>query len=103
MSDNVSHSGGSVLQAMQNLPGVMVDRQGGKVQLRGNEKYFLTNIMPSFTGRDTFMLIADEHVTDLNIDYTRPNSHSAWKPVIKQAGRMDTSTQRCTMVQQKMQ
>ncbi|MBD0288080.1 MAG: TonB-dependent receptor, partial [Flavisolibacter sp.] len=39
---------------------------------REDEKYFLTNIMPSFTGKDTFMLIADEHVTDLNIDYIRP-------------------------------
>lgn len=39
---------------------------------REDEKYFLTNIMPAFTGRDTFMLIADENVTDLNIDYIRP-------------------------------
>lgn len=36
VEDNVSQSGGSVLQAMQNLPGVTV--QDGKVQLRGNEK-----------------------------------------------------------------
>lgn len=36
LEDNVSQSGGSVLQAMQNLPGVTV--QDGKVQLRGNEK-----------------------------------------------------------------
>jgi outer membrane receptor protein involved in Fe transport len=33
---NVSQSGGSVLQVMQNLPGITV--QDGKVQLRGNEK-----------------------------------------------------------------
>lgn len=36
VEDNVSQSGGSVLQVMQNLPGVTV--QEGKVQLRGNEK-----------------------------------------------------------------
>ncbi len=36
LADNVSQSGGSVLQSMQNLPGVTV--QDGKVQLRGNEK-----------------------------------------------------------------
>jgi outer membrane receptor protein involved in Fe transport len=36
VEDNVSQSGGSVLQAMQNLPGVTV--QDGKVQLRGNDK-----------------------------------------------------------------
>lgn len=36
VADNLSQSGGSVLQAMQNLPGVTV--QEGKVQLRGNDK-----------------------------------------------------------------
>jgi outer membrane receptor protein involved in Fe transport len=36
VADNVSQSGGSVLQAMQNLPGVTV--QEGKILLRGNEK-----------------------------------------------------------------
>ncbi|MCA0428237.1 MAG: TonB-dependent receptor family protein [Bacteroidetes bacterium] len=36
VEDNISQSGGSVLQAMQNLPGVTV--QDGKVQLRGNDK-----------------------------------------------------------------
>ncbi|WP_442587190.1 TonB-dependent receptor [Pedobacter sp. AW31-3R] len=36
LAENVSQSGGSVLQSMQNLPGVTV--QDGKVQLRGNEK-----------------------------------------------------------------
>ena len=49
---------------------------------REDEKYFLTNIMPTFTGRDTFMLIADENVTDLNIDYVRPLKH----------GRIETGT-----------
>jgi len=36
VGDNLSQSGGSVLQVMQNLPGVTV--QDGKIQLRGNEK-----------------------------------------------------------------
>jgi outer membrane receptor protein involved in Fe transport len=36
VEDNISQSGGSVLQSMQNLPGVTV--QDGKVQLRGNDK-----------------------------------------------------------------
>jgi outer membrane receptor protein involved in Fe transport len=36
VEDNISQSGGSVLQAMQNMPGVTV--QDGKVQLRGNDK-----------------------------------------------------------------
>lgn len=36
VADNIAQSGGSVLQAMQNLPGITV--QDGKVQLRGNDK-----------------------------------------------------------------
>lgn len=36
LKDNISQSGGSVLQAMQNLPSVTT--QDGKVQLRGNDK-----------------------------------------------------------------
>lgn len=36
VADNISQSGGSVLQTMQNLPGVTV--QDGKVQLRGSDK-----------------------------------------------------------------
>ena len=36
VEDNISQSGGSILQTMQNLPGVTV--QDGKVQLRGNDK-----------------------------------------------------------------
>lgn len=36
IKDNISQAGGSVLQAIQNLPGVTV--QDGKVQLRGNDK-----------------------------------------------------------------
>ena len=36
VADNISQSGGSVLQSMQNLPGVTV--QDGKVQLRGSDK-----------------------------------------------------------------
>lgn len=39
---------------------------------REDEKYFLTNRLPTYTGRDTFMLIADEHVTDVSLDYVRP-------------------------------
>lgn len=36
VADNISQSGGSVLQSMQNLPGITV--QEGKVQLRGSDK-----------------------------------------------------------------
>ncbi len=36
VEDNISQNGGSILQTMQNLPGVTV--QEGKVQLRGNDR-----------------------------------------------------------------
>jgi outer membrane receptor protein involved in Fe transport len=42
---------------------------------REDEKYNFTNILPTFTGLDSFKLISDEHVADLNIDYTKPLKH----------------------------
>lgn len=39
---------------------------------REDEKYFFTNYMPTYTGLDSFKLISDEHVADLNIDYVQP-------------------------------
>lgn len=39
---------------------------------REDEKYFFTNVMPSFTGEDSFKLLSDEHVADLNFDYVKP-------------------------------
>jgi outer membrane receptor protein involved in Fe transport len=39
---------------------------------REDEKYFFTNIMPTFTGKDAFKLLSDEHVFDVNFDYTKP-------------------------------
>ncbi|KIO77827.1 TonB-dependent receptor [Pedobacter lusitanus] len=42
---------------------------------REDEKYFFTNIMPAYTGEDSFKLLSDEQVADLNIDYVRPLKH----------------------------
>ncbi len=39
---------------------------------REDEQYFFTNILPAFTGKDSFKLISDENVADFNIDYVRP-------------------------------
>jgi outer membrane receptor protein involved in Fe transport len=39
---------------------------------REDEKYFFTNTLPASTGQDSFKLLSDEHVVDLNVDYTRP-------------------------------
>lgn len=39
---------------------------------RENEKYFFTNILPTYTGNDAFKLLSDEHVSDFTIDYVQP-------------------------------
>jgi outer membrane receptor protein involved in Fe transport len=39
---------------------------------REDEKYFFDNILPTYTGKDAFKLISDEHVVDYNLDYVRP-------------------------------
>ena len=39
---------------------------------REDEKYFFTNTLPTYTGEDSFALIADQHVTDISADYIHP-------------------------------
>ena len=39
---------------------------------REDEKYNFENILPTFTGLDSFKLLSDEHVADFNIDYVKP-------------------------------
>jgi outer membrane receptor protein involved in Fe transport len=39
---------------------------------REDEKYFFTNILPDFTGQDSFKLLSDESVFDLTADYVKP-------------------------------
>ncbi|HVG16890.1 MAG TPA: TonB-dependent receptor [Chitinophagaceae bacterium] len=39
---------------------------------REDERYFFTNILPSFTGEDAFKLLSDEFVNDFTLDYVRP-------------------------------
>lgn len=39
---------------------------------REDEKYFFTNIYPTYTGYDSFKLLSDENVTDFTLDYVRP-------------------------------
>lgn len=39
---------------------------------REDEQYFFTNSLPTFSGRDAFALISDEHIVDVNADYTKP-------------------------------
>jgi outer membrane receptor protein involved in Fe transport len=39
---------------------------------REDEKYYFTNVMPTYTGNDAFKLLSDEHVADFNFDYIKP-------------------------------
>lgn len=39
---------------------------------REDEKYFFDNILSTYTGKDAFKLLSDEHIADLNIDYIKP-------------------------------
>lgn len=50
---------------------------------REDEKYFFTNIMPAYTGLDSFALISDEHVADVNIDYVQPLRYGRFETGIK--------------------
>ncbi|MBL0359389.1 MAG: TonB-dependent receptor [Chitinophagaceae bacterium] len=50
---------------------------------REDEKYFFNNILVAYTGLDSFKLLSDEHVADLNIDYTKPLMHGRVEGGIK--------------------
>ncbi|WP_336518242.1 TonB-dependent receptor family protein [Pollutibacter soli] len=50
---------------------------------RENEKYFFTDIMPTYTGLDSFKLISDEHVADVSIDYLQPLKSGKFETGVK--------------------
>ncbi len=50
---------------------------------RENEKYFFTNIMPTFTGEDSFKLLSDEQVGDLTVDYVQPMRYGRFETGLK--------------------
>jgi len=50
---------------------------------RENEQYFFTNIVPTYTGLDSFKLLSDEHVTDLAVDYVQPLKYGRFETGIK--------------------
>lgn len=69
---NTAATVSAIFQHKFSQPGHLLNMSLNYTFHREDEKYFLTNVMPTYTGKDTFMLIADESVTDLNIDYTHP-------------------------------
>lgn len=50
---------------------------------REDEKYNFTNILPSYTGLDSFKLLSDEHVADLNVDYVQPLKYGRFETGFK--------------------
>jgi outer membrane receptor protein involved in Fe transport len=50
---------------------------------REDEKYFFTNIIPTYTGLDSFKLVSDENVADLNVDYIQPLKHGRFETGFK--------------------
>lgn len=50
---------------------------------REDEKYFFTNVMPTFTGQDAFKLISDENVFDVNADYIQPLKYGRFETGLK--------------------
>ncbi|MCY7423032.1 MAG: TonB-dependent receptor family protein [Chitinophagaceae bacterium] len=59
-------------QHKYNQPGRVLNVGFNYTFHREDEKYFFDNIMPTFTGKDAFKLLSDEHVADFNLDYIRP-------------------------------
>lgn len=50
---------------------------------REDEKYFFTNILPTFTGQDSFKLLSDEKVIDINLDYIQPLKYGRFETGFK--------------------
>ncbi|OUL62024.1 TonB-dependent receptor domain-containing protein [Flavobacterium sp. AJR] len=50
---------------------------------REDEKYFFDNIMPPFTGKDSFKLLSDEKVIDINVDYIQPLKYGRFETGLK--------------------
>lgn len=50
---------------------------------RENEQYFFTNTLPSYTGKEAFKLLSDEHVGDFNLDYINPLKYGKLETGVK--------------------
>jgi outer membrane receptor protein involved in Fe transport len=50
---------------------------------REDEKYFFDNIMPTLTGKDSFKLLSDEKVIDINVDYIQPLKYGRFETGLK--------------------
>jgi outer membrane receptor protein involved in Fe transport len=65
------------------LPGRVLNVSYNYTFHREDEKYFFTNVMPAYTGEDSFKLLSDEHVSDMNVDYTHPLRYGRFESGVK--------------------
>lgn len=74
LEDEVKYTatGSASYQHKFSQPGHLLNMGFNYTWHREDEKYFFTNIMPTFTGEDSFALLSDEHVADFNLDYIKP-------------------------------
>ncbi|TCC89201.1 TonB-dependent receptor [Pedobacter frigiditerrae] len=74
LEDEVKYTvtGSAIYQHKFKQPGHLLNAGFNYTWHREDEKYFFTNIMPTFTGQDSFALLSDEHVADFNLDYIKP-------------------------------
>lgn len=66
MTGNYSHS--------FKQPGHKLEAHASYTHLKKEEYYNMENITPDFTGTDAFDLMADQQISDFNVDYTKPLS-----------------------------
>ncbi|SKB40009.1 outer membrane beta-barrel protein [Daejeonella lutea] len=85
LEDEVKYTatGSALFQHKFTQPGHLLNAGFNYTFHREDEKYFFTNIMPSFTGNDSFKLLSDEHVADLNLDYIKPMKHGRFETGLK--------------------
>lgn len=85
LEDEVKYTatGSALYQHKFSQPGHLLNAGFVYTFHREDEKYFFTNIMPTFTGEDSFKLLSDEHVADFNLDYSKPLKHGRLEGGIK--------------------
>lgn len=85
LEDEVKYTvtGAALYRHQFKRPGQVLNAAFNYTFHREDEKYFFTNIMPAYTGADAFKLLSDEHVADLNMDYTKPLKHGRIESGIK--------------------
>lgn len=85
LEDEVKYTatGAALFQHKFKQPGHLLSASFNYTFHREDEKYFFTNIMPTFTGEDSFKLLSDEHVADLSLDYIKPLKHGRLEGGVK--------------------